>query len=163
MSKGGFNAVYPVKPNILVIGYGNPGRQDDGLGPAAALHLATLRWPHLAAFDTYQLNIEDAMDIAQYDIVWFVDATKTGEQPFAAHELAPASTIEFTSHILSPEAVLAIARDFYGKTPRAFMLAIRGYGFEFIEELTAGALDNLYAALNMLEGEIRSAKIKIVS
>jgi hydrogenase maturation protease len=163
MSNVSFNAVYPAKPSILVIGYGNPGRQDDGLGPAAALHLATLRWPNLMAFDTYQLNIEDAMDLAAHDIVWFVDAAKTGEQPFSVRELAPAAAIEFTSHILSPEALLAITRDFFGKTPRAFMLAIRGYAFEFIEALTPSASDNLQSALTMLSGEIRSARIKVGS
>jgi hydrogenase maturation protease len=163
MSKFRSNAVYPPKPHILVIGYGNPGRQDDGLGPAAALHLATLRWPHLTAFDTYQLNIEDAMDVAEHDIIWFVDASKTGDQPFSVREVAPASAIEFTSHILRPEALLAIARDFYGKTPKGFMLAIRGYEFEFIEDLTLGAIDNLHAALTMLSVAILDAHIEVAS
>jgi hydrogenase maturation protease len=29
-------------PRVLVIGYGNPGRQDDGLGPAAAAEIEKL-------------------------------------------------------------------------------------------------------------------------
>lgn len=159
----GLGSIHSRQPHILVLGYGNPGRQDDGLGPAAALHLATLRWPHLVAFDTYQLNIEDAMDVAAHEIVWFVDAAKTGAQPFAVRELAPASTIEFTSHILSPEALLAITRDFYGKTPQAFMLAIRGYEFEFIEALTPGAMNNLKAALTMLTAKLRFCSTKAES
>jgi hydrogenase maturation protease len=71
---------------VLVIGYGNPGRQDDGLGPAAALRIGSLGWPNLRAFDGYQLNIEDALDVAAHDVVWFVDAAKTGEAPFAVHD-----------------------------------------------------------------------------
>jgi Ni,Fe-hydrogenase maturation factor len=111
--------------------------------------------PNLTAFDNYQLNIEDAIDVASHDIVWFIDAAKTGQSPYSVRAVSPSSTIEFTSHIVRPEAILAIARQCYGGSPRAFLLAIRGYGFEFIEALTPGAKDNLHAALGMLADRIR--------
>lgn len=143
-------------PRVLVLGYGNPGRQDDGLGPAVAAQIDALRWPNVTAYDNYQLNIEDAMDVAAHDVVWFVDAAKAGPSPYDVRDLSAASTIEFTSHILRPEAVLAIARQYYGKSPKAFLLAIRGYQFEFVEELTVGAIDNLRVALAMLTDKIRA-------
>jgi len=143
-------------PRVLVLGYGNPGRQDDGLGPAAVAGIESLGWPNLTAFDNYQLNIEDAIDVADHDIVWFVDAAKDGPSPFAVSELSPAPSIEFTSHLMRPEAILAIARQCYGATPRAFLLAIRGYDFEFTEALTPGAADNLRAALAMLTDRLRT-------
>jgi hydrogenase maturation protease len=145
------------EPRVLVLGYGNPGRQDDGLGPAAVAEIDRLGWPNLTAFDNYQLNIEDALEVAAHDVVWFVDAAKTGTAPYAVHDVLPASTIDFTSHILRPEAVLAIARQCYGGSPPAFLLAIRGYAFEFIEALTPGARENLRAALAMLTERIQSA------
>jgi hydrogenase maturation protease len=141
---------------VLVLGYGNPGRQDDGLGPALAAGIDCLGWPNLTAFDNYQLNIEDAIDVAAHDFVWFVDAAKAGPSPYAVRELSPASSIEFTSHLVRPEAVLAIANQLYGRLPRAFMLAIRGYEFAFTETLTPGATDNLREALAMLTERIRS-------
>ena len=141
---------------MLVLGYGNPGRQDDGLGPAVAAEIDALGWPNVTAYDNYQLNIEDAMDVAAHDVVWFVDAAKAGPSPYDLRDLSAASTIEFTSHILRPEAVLAIARQYYGKSPQAFLLAIRGYQFEFVEELTVGAIDNLRLALAMLTNKIRA-------
>ena len=144
------------EPRVLVLGYGNPGRQDDGLGPAVAAEIDRLGWPNLSAFDNYQLNIEDAMDVADHDVVWFVDAAKDGPSPYALHELSPASSVEFTSHIMRPEALLAIAHQCYGASPRAFLLAIRGYQFEFIEALTPGAVDNLGAALAMLTDRLRT-------
>jgi hydrogenase maturation protease len=146
-------------PRTLVLGYGNPGRQDDGLGPAVAAGIERLGWPNLTAFDTYQLNIEDAMDVAEHDVVWFVDAAKTGPSPYAVHEVAPDSSIEFTSHLVRPEALLAIAQQCYGKSPQAFMLAIRGYEFAFIEALTQGATDNLRDALAMLTDRIRASHV----
>ncbi len=139
---------------VLVLGYGNPGRQDDGLGPAAAAGIDQLGWPDLTAFDNYQLSIEDAIDVAAHDVVWFVDAAKAGPAPYAVHEVVPARSIEFTSHIVRPEAILAIAHQCYGGAPQAFLLAIRGYAFEFVEQLTPQAADNLQAALAMLTERI---------
>jgi len=137
---------------VLVLGYGNPGRQDDGLGPEVATIMDSLGWPNLTALDNYQLNIEDALEVAAHDIVWFVDASKTGAGPYSVHDVLPSPTIDFTSHLVRPEAVLAIARQCYGGAARAFLLAIRGYEFEFVEELTPKAADNLKAALAMLTG-----------
>jgi len=139
---------------ILVLGYGNPGRQDDGLGPAAAARIEARGCPHVTAYDTYQLNIEDAVDVAEHDVVWFVDAARTGAAPFDVQSLSPAATLEFTSHLVRPEAILAMADQYYAATPRAFLLGIRGYGFEFIEALTPTASDNLDLAVAMLEREL---------
>ena len=141
---------------VLVLGYGNPGRQDDGLGPAMVAEIESMGLPNVTAFDNYQLNIEDAMDVASHDIVWFIDAAKTGQSPYSVRAISPSSTIEFTSHIVRPEAILAIARQCYGGSPQAFLLGIRGYEFEFIEALTPGAKDNLQAAIGMLIDRIRT-------
>jgi hydrogenase maturation protease len=145
------------QPRILILGYGNPGRQDDGLGPAAATEMSLLGLPNLKTQDNYQLNIEDAIDVAAHDIVWFVDASKTGKAPYFVEDLSPVSSLEFTSHLVRPEVILAIAQQYFGRLPQAHLLAIRGYGFEFIEELTDGARANLRAALTMLTDKIRNA------
>ena len=141
---------------VLVLGYGNPGRQDDGLGPAAIAEIEGMGLPNVTAFDNYQLNIEDAVDVAAHDIVWFVDAARNGPSPFSVRAVSPSPGIEFTSHIVRPEAVLAIARQCYGVTPQALLLGIRGYEFEFIEALTPAAKGNLDAAVAMLTGRIRT-------
>ncbi len=143
---------------VLVIGYGNPGRQDDGLGPAAAAAIEKLCWDHLTVFDTYQLNIEDAIDVAEHDIIWFVDATKVGAAPYSVTPLAPAFETDFTSHLVRPEVVLALAEHYYGRTPQAFLLGIRGYEFEFVEELTASATDNLRLAVSMFCGRMERCR-----
>jgi hydrogenase maturation protease len=145
------------EPRILVLGYGNPGRQDDGLGPAAAASISRLECSNITAFDNYQLTIEDAMEVAAHDVVWFIDAARSGPGPFAVLDVAPSPQIEFTSHILRPEAVLAIAHQCFGKLPQAFLLAIRGYEFEFVEALTPEAADNLDVAVTMLTERVRAA------
>jgi hydrogenase maturation protease len=143
---------------VLVLGYGNPGRQDDGLGPAIAGEIGSLGWPDLTAYDNYQLNIEDAIDVAAHDVVWFVDATKAGPSPYAVHAVAPSPIIDFTSHLVRPEAILAIAQTCYGHAAQAYLLAVRGYEFAFVEALTAGASENSRAAVAMLTGRIRAVQ-----
>jgi hydrogenase maturation protease len=141
---------------VLILGYGNPGRQDDGLGPAAAGLIEGLGWSGVSAFDTYQLDIEDAMDVAVHDVVWFVDAAKAGAAPFAVRDLTPNATLEFSSHLVRPETILAMAQRYFGRAPQAFLLGIRGYDFEFMEGLTPAAEANLQCAVTMLCDSLRA-------
>lgn len=141
-------------PRILVIGYGNPGRQDDGLGPAAAAAIARLALPNVTTLDNYQLVIEDALDVAVHDVVWFVDATREGDAPCAVRRLSPALGFTFTSHLLDPEALLAIADQQFGKSPEAHLVSIRGYEFDFLEGLSDRASGNLALAVALLRRRI---------
>jgi hydrogenase maturation protease len=152
-----------VLPRVLLLGYGNPGRQDDGLGPAIANAVFDLGWPNVTAYENYQLNIEDAADVSEHDVVWFVDASKTGQAPYSVTEVSQASEIQFTSHLVRPEVILALAEQCYGRCPPAFLLGIRGYEFEFIEELTPAATDNMRAALAMLGERLAPREQEIVS
>jgi len=63
---------------ILIYGFGNPGREDDGLGIELARRLED--WskksglPGITFDSNYQLNIEDAEVISEKDLVIFADA-----------------------------------------------------------------------------------------
>ena len=144
----------PSRP-ILIYGYGNPGRQDDGLGPALVEQLEA--WAQAekrsgVAFDSnYQLNAEDALAVAESRAVVFVDAAKEGQAPFEFRLLAPKSKITFSTHAMSPESVLALADELYGARPPAWLLAIRGYEWEPNEPPTPAALANLAAACAHLQ------------
>ncbi|MBV8574206.1 MAG: hypothetical protein JOZ58_04080, partial [Acetobacteraceae bacterium] len=39
------------RPRVLVLGYGNPGRQDDGLGPAAVAEIDRRAFPGVLVQD----------------------------------------------------------------------------------------------------------------
>ncbi len=203
----------------LLIGIGNPGRRDDGLGPALVERLAGTQPPERALvfleretdpgisisptasipgslsqrgdipspaiketspsaspcehfppsagavglFWVYQLNIEDAAAVRDYDRVIFADAaggetetgvsgegerdesaSRSGEDgspeapPYAVLEsLPPAASIAFTTHELSPASVLALAEELYGKAPAGFLLKVRGTEWDFAEGLSA--------------------------
>jgi len=144
----------------LVIGVGNPGRRDDGLGPALVERLAGFRLPERAvvkaeenaadAFWTYQLNIEDAAVVREYDRVVFADATVEDAAPAELRPLAPAPSIAFTTHEMSPASVLALGEELYGRKPKGFLLSIRGADWDLAEGLSAEAGRNLTEAERIL-------------
>ncbi len=137
----------------LVIGYGNPGRLDDGLGPLLAEKLEAMEIPGLTVDSDYQLTVEDAAPVAEHDVVIFADAHVSCDPPFSFTRLEPdpAGVVSFSTHHAEPEAVLALAKEAFGKTPDAFALGIRGYEFnEFGERISDEARRNLDAALEFL-------------
>lgn len=142
---------------ILIYGYGNPGRQDDGLGPAIIDRIeadAELR----ALVDTesnYQLNVEDALDVVGRTAVIFVDATLSGDGPFAFYGIEPSAEITFTTHSMSPESVMALANDLYQAETPGYVLAIKGHEWDFVEGLSAAARQNLDEAYRFLAEAVR--------
>ena len=136
---------------LLVLCYGNPGRLDDGLGPAFGEALEREKLPGVTVEIDYQLTVEDAVAVAQHDIILFADAAMRGQAPFFLHTVQPKSSLGFSSHGAEPEQILALAADLATHTPQAFALGIRGYEFdEFGEVLSPGAVANLAAALQWL-------------
>lgn len=148
-------------PRTLVLGWGNPARGDDGLGPALVDLLAGSQEcgaaEQLTVESDYQLQIEDAAELARHDRVVFVDADRRGEEPFSCRRLGPAEGgLSFTSHSVSPGALLALARDLFGRQPEAWMVGIRGYRFGgFDEGLSPEAEANLGRAAEFLRCALR--------
>ena len=137
-----------VSPKILVLGYGNPARGDDGLGPALIERLDAVALNDLETRVDYQLCVEDAMDIGGFERVIFVDASMNVAPPYLHYMLPEALTPgRLDTHSLSPEALIHLARSLFGARTKASVLAIRGYHFEpFSESLSAQAVLNLSAA-----------------
>lgn len=136
----------------LVLAWGNPGRRDDGLGPAVAAALEALALPGVAVETGYQLEVEDAAELARYGRVLFVDADRAGEAPFQVRRLEPeAGGIGFTSHSVAPGRLLALGRELFGARPEAWLMGIRGYEFdEFGEGLSPRAQANLETAVGFI-------------
>lgn len=144
---------------ILIYGYGNPGRQDDGLGVALVEELE--KWAaaeKIAGLDfdsNYQLNAEDTLALAEHDVAVFVDATAAGDEPFVFRRLEPHATIAFSTHAMAPESVLALCAELYGKQPVVWLLTIRGHAWEPAAAMTPAAQANLAAALAFLKPWLR--------
>lgn len=135
-------------------GYGNPGRQDDGIGPAVVREIdREIEQGLFTLADTdanYQLGIEDAAGIGGYDLVLFVDTAVDQASCFTARKVEPGTEIAFTSHFVKPESVLAMCEDLYGSTPNTWIIGVRGYSFDYAEGLTPRAERNFSQALGFI-------------
>ncbi len=142
------------KEKILVYGYGNPGCQDDGLGPVLIDKLEAENIAGIELDSNYQLNIEDAYDIAEAKVVFFVDASIDCKEPFEFSRLDAAHTITFTTHSMAPSSVLALSQEIFNKDVEAYVLAIRGYEWEFDVPMTEKALGNLNEAYSFIREKL---------
>ena len=146
---------------ILFFGYGNPGRQDDALGISFIEEIK--RWVEQnkinnISFDTnYQLNIEDADTISNYDLVFFADASMEPLDDFTITKVEPSEAqIEFTMHASSPSFVLNICRSMFSKVPYAYLVHIKGYEWDldFDKKLSEQAEINLQKAIEYIKKKI---------
>jgi len=150
------------RPETLILGWGNPGRGDDGLGPEFVRAIGELGLAQVAVDSDYQLQIEDAAEMARYRRVLFVDADRSGAEPFWLGRLRPqASGVSFSTHSVSPAALLALARDLFQADPEAWVLGIRGYDFdEFLEQLSDGARSNLDQAVEYVKSAVQGGELE---
>ncbi len=144
---------------VLVYGYGNPGRQDDGLGAAFISKMETwiVNNPGIRInLDcNYQLNIEDAEVISEMDLVIFVDASQEEIEGFTFTRVdASSAKVEFSMHAVSPAFVLDLCKKMFHDAPVTYLLHIKGISWDFKEELTKTAEENLEKAFAFLTNEI---------
>lgn len=137
---------------LLVFGWGNASRGDDALGPMFVQRLRALlgdAGDDVVEFqDDYQLQVEHALDLAGRERVLFVDASLTCAAPFEVTALHAARDASFTTHAMSPGAVMQVYRDIHhAEPPPCTLLAIRGELFELGSPPGASAAANLEPAL----------------
>ncbi len=137
--------------SLYVYGIGNPGRQDDGIGPLLAEYLESQDSPGVIVDVNYQLNVEDALNISRCRRVLFIDASYTCEEPFSFAEIKPDRELTFTTHSMPPGSVLSLCRELYNPEMRGFVLGVRGYSWEFMEEMSPHARQNLERARDFLD------------
>ena len=139
----------PDKP-LALIGIGNSGRKDDGLGWAFLDQLAQKNPPADLHY-RYQLQIEDAELIARYEQVIFIDAHRGELQGgYSLSPLQPSPVAGFTTHQLSPGALLYLCENLYQSHPEAQVLAIAGQDWGLGLGLSAAARQNLRRALQIV-------------
>ncbi len=142
----------------LIYGYGNPGRQDDGLGSRftelCEKWIQSEKIENITIDCNYQLNVEDAALIADFELVIFVDASVVEDvDDFRLETIAADnSRIEFSMHAVSVGYVVDLCNKIYGKSPLSYVLHIKAYEFDFKEELTQKAEANMMAAFEFLKG-----------
>jgi hydrogenase maturation protease len=150
----------------LIIGYGNPDREDDGV----AWHILTVLASRLGreAPESYETGFEPqdeqvdllsqlqlmpelAETIAAYDRVCFVDA-HTGAVPHDVHftQLQPQFQASPFTHHMTPETCLSLAQALYHHAPQGVLVSVRGYQFGFSRGLSPRSVELAEQAIGMI-------------
>ena len=150
----------------LLIGYGNPDRQDDGLAWHILFQLAG-RIDRPVDFDTgisfidfqqspdflFSLQITPEMIdiIKDYERVCFVDA-HTGNIPEEVRLVPLRSEFQkspFTHH-MTPETCLSLHENIYHRLPEAILVSVRGYEFQFSQALSTRTETLVNSAIELI-------------
>jgi len=124
---------------VLIIGYGNPLRSDDGLGWHASRLIAQELAGHNAEVITcHQLTPELAEPLSQSSHAVFIDADAQGGPGEIhwreVHPQAPASSA--LTHTCSPAGLLSSAARLYGRSPQAIAVTVTAQSFDFGDSLS---------------------------
>lgn len=136
---------------LLLIGYGNPDREDDGvawhilqaltkklgLAPPGSYEDEFPEHPLLEFSFHLQLTPEMAEELSAYEQVCFIDA-HTGSIPEQVRLIELESEFQaspFTHH-LTPQSLLSMCETIYRKKPDAALLSVLGQRFLFTRQLS---------------------------
>ncbi len=138
---------------ILVFGYGNLSRGDDAVGPLVLDYLADhLDLSTIELLSDFQLQIEHALDLQDRELVVFVDAAVNCPEIFAFTRLIPLQDHSYSSHALSPAALLSVYQSVSKQPiPPCFLLSIQAEAFELGTGLSERCRANLQHACRFLE------------
>ena len=153
-----------VKNKCIIFGIGNSGRQDDGLGWAFLDLLNKNEFKEASLEYKYQLQIEDAELISNYDTVIFVDASKNNLiNGYNFYTCKASNKHSFSTHALLPETILYLSEHLYNHKPKAYILEIQGYEWELKNGLTKMASENFNKAVEFFNQKIVLQHIKTIT
>jgi hydrogenase maturation protease len=146
----------PTPAGLLVIGYGNTLRRDDGVGPKVAEAVAALGLPGVRTLACPLLTPELAEPVSHASVVVFVDAAVDAPREVQKRTIAPAQSSQVMAHAASPATLLALARDVFQHAPKAWLITIPVEDIGLGEELSAFARHGLEVAVERIKQLARS-------
>ena len=137
---------------ILVIGYGNPLRRDDGVGWATVAQIQDLILEDVICVTAHLLLPEHSDMVAGADMVILVDASIEGSAgDVHITPVLPADESPVMTHHLSPQSLLAMTKWLYDKLPFTILITITGADFGMGEGLS----DRVAEKMNLLAGWVK--------
>ncbi|MGB5595128.1 MAG: hydrogenase maturation protease [Crocosphaera sp.] len=127
------------KNKILIIGYGNTLRGDDGVGYKIAEIIDQWNLDNITSIAVHQLTPDLAEKISQVDTVIFIDAIYVTDINTAKIDIKPISInpqINNLGHHNNPEQLLSLTQAIYQNIPLAYWILIPAINFNFSEEFS---------------------------
>ena len=141
---------------LLVIGYGNPLRGDDGAGPEAARRVERLGLPGVIVIECHQLLPEHAETLSHFDRAIFLDAhAELDGGDIQVTAVTPSKDPQLGSHASDPASLLALADALYNRHPESTLIALPTRDFDLREGLSPLAEEGVGQAVSYVESEIR--------
>ena len=140
--------------NFLVIGYGNTLRSDDGAGQIVAEKIAEWKLPQVQSLAVHQLTPELAINIAQANVVIFIDAVAANsENPtlYQIKEIYPGDDNISCGHSFNPSSLLSYIQIIYSKGIKAYWVLIPAVNFDFGEEFSSLTQQGIDTALKQVK------------
>lgn len=136
---------------ILVIGYGNILRSDDGAGYKIA-ELISQKFPHITTIASHDLKPEYAELLAQHQVVFFIDASIECEE-LEIEEIKSISSSEIeNSHHLKPSQLVYLSKKLFNNIPQKILLAkIPAYNLEFGNEFSTLTQNSINSFIQWFE------------
>jgi hydrogenase maturation protease len=122
----------PTSLNVLVIGYGNELRTDDGVGPEVVRSAEHWALPGVECRIVQQLTPDLAERLSHFQRVIFVDAIPATSCPqLKVSRLRPVQTQELPTHSSDPAAILGLTQMLYQRCPEGWMIAVPAFSFAY--------------------------------
>lgn len=137
--------------SLLVIGYGNTLRGDDGVGVKVAEAVAALNLSGVRVVTSQQLTPELAEVISQASSVVFVDGAADAACGAELREVPHARPAQILAHRFDPASLLALADALFGHQPRAWLLAVAMTDVGIGEGLSPAAGRNMKEAVEIIK------------
>jgi hydrogenase maturation protease len=137
---------------VLLLGYGNPSRSDDALGVLLLEQLPETCLQSVDLLTDFQLQIEHALDLKNRQLVLFADASVANTKPIAFSQLQAVYDNSYTTHAMSPAAVMQVYQDIEKTAPPpCFLLTMQAVQFELGEGLSETATNSLQQAVDFVQ------------
>lgn len=137
----------------LIVGYGNPDRQDDGvswhilarlahrfgrdISPDSVSEIPSSTIENPVFLFQLQLTPELAEELNEFERICFIDA-HTGRIPedLQIINITPEFQHSPFTHHMTPQTCLSLSKTLSGNVPEAVLVSVRGYEFGFSNRLS---------------------------
>ncbi len=147
-----------IMKTVMVIGYGNELRSDDGVGKKIANTIDSWNLSNVKSFAVHQITPELAAELADVNLAIFVDAT--------IHENMVVESLSVTDnhyhsigHFGDPRSLLALTKILYHQSPVAWLVTVPGENFELGDRLSLTAEKGMAIAIDKIIQILNISKI----
>lgn len=141
--------------DVLIVGFGNTVRGDDGLGPLVTGSLEDGQMPpcaHARIAYRPQLDVSLVAELHEVDLAIFVDARQDEDDALIRvaniepqKDSLQSPILSHSTHSMAISVLLSIVSKWYGRQPSCYLVQPKGFDFSFRETISEKA--NMAATL----------------